>query len=163
MKVVEIRRPEELENLRPAWAALLRESPSNTIFLTWEWLTAWWSAYGKESDLRIWAAFDESGALCGLAPFREHKVRRGSQTARVLSFVGDGSNDSDYLDFAIAPAHEGQVIEAFSCRWVEELKRGTVLQVNEIPASSPNLSWLKTLTEGSGAVWKAVETPCSTV
>ena len=162
MKVVEIGRLEELESLRPAWDGLLSNSASNTIFLTWEWIKPWWSAYGKDSQLRVWAAFDDEGILRGIAPLREHVATRYRQPARVLSFVGDGSNDSDYLDFVIAAGFEDQVMEAFGRQFAEEWNRGVVLQVNEIPVSSPNLPLLRTLAYQQGARWKNVETPCST-
>jgi len=41
MKIGEIRQEAGLDELRPAWDTLLRDSASNTIFLSWEWLTAW--------------------------------------------------------------------------------------------------------------------------
>src|SRR5262245_34521390 len=130
MKVVEIQRAEELQELRPAWDTLLRQSASNSIFLTWEWVTAWWSAYGKGCGLRVWAAFDDDGILRGLAPLRQHTKKRYGQTAAVLSFIGDGTNDADYLDFVIAATYEDRVMQAFSRRWVEELNRGTVFELN---------------------------------
>ena len=46
MRVVQMQSEADLRALKPAWDALLRESAANTIFLTWEWVTAWWSVYG---------------------------------------------------------------------------------------------------------------------
>ncbi len=46
MKVVEIREESEFAQLRSGWEGLLRDSGSNTIFLSWEWARAWWGAYG---------------------------------------------------------------------------------------------------------------------
>jgi len=163
MKVVEIRRPEELRELRPAWDSLVCASASRSIFLTWEWMTAWWSAYGGESRLRVWAAFDDDRILRGIAPLRERTVKRFGQAVTVLSFIGDGSNDSDYLDLVIAATYEEPVIEAFGRKWSEEWSRGAVLEINEIPSGSPNLPLLMKLAEREGATWKATETPCSTV
>ena len=102
MRVQEIRQPAELQPLRQAWDTLLRESASGNIFLSWEWVTAWWSAYGVPGELRVLAAFDENNVLRGVAPMRSRTERRYGQTVPVLAFLGDGSNDSDYLDFMVA-------------------------------------------------------------
>src|SRR5579871_10701 len=106
MKVVEIRSEEAWQELKPAWEMLLRDSASNTIFLTWEWCTAWWQAYGKSRELRMLAAYDENQALRGVAPLCRQTQRKYGQSIPALSFVGDGSNDSDYLDFIIASGYE---------------------------------------------------------
>src|ERR1035437_3386497 len=119
MKVIGIRDEAGLEGLKPAWNALLRESASNTIFLTWEWAAAWWLAYGTSGELRILAAFDQDGVLRGIAPMRSQIQRRYGQSVAAISFIGDGSNDSDYLDFIIAPGYEEAVMKAFCDYWAD--------------------------------------------
>ena len=57
MRIVELREEAALANLRTEWDALLALSASRTIFLTWEWLSAWWRAYGTPGDLRILLAW----------------------------------------------------------------------------------------------------------
>src|SRR6185295_15323115 len=37
-----------LEEIAPAWRELLHASSSETLFLTPEWMSAWWSASGHE-------------------------------------------------------------------------------------------------------------------
>ena len=163
MKVVEIRQEAELLRLRSAWERLLGECASNTIFLTWEWITAWWSVYGKAGELRVLAAFDENDVLRGIAPLRSREVRRYGQSVPALSFVGDGSNDSDYLDFIVTAGHEEKVLEVFQRHWLKDLGKGAVMLLNEIPANSPNLPCFKRLAEAQGALWKEAEVACGTV
>jgi len=163
MRVVAISREGELGALRRDWDALVESSASRNTFLTWEWITAWWSAYGQPGELRILAAFDEQGALRGLAPLRARNVRRYGQTVPALQFIGDGSNDSDYLDFIIANGYEAEVMEAFQTHWAEELKRGTVMVMNEVPETSPNPAFLKKLAEPHGMLWTESEVACATV
>lgn len=162
MKVIEIRSEARLQDLKSSWDTLLRECPSYTIFLTWEWVSSWWSSYGVPGELAIIAAFDESGALRGLAPLRRRRARRFGHTVPVLSFIGDGSYDSDYLDFIVAPGCEEEVMESFRARLTEELNRGTVLMLNEIPEGSPNMPWLAQLA-GPGRIWIESQVPCGTV
>ena len=61
MKLREIRDEAELRGLRPAWEALLEEATTHSIFATWEWTAAWWSAYGESNAMRILAVEDERG------------------------------------------------------------------------------------------------------
>src|SRR5690242_7838695 len=102
IRVVEIQSEEGLRELKGSWSELLRHCASDTVFLTWEWLTSWWSAYGIPGELRILAAFDEGDVLRGLAPLRCGTLQRYHQSAPALTLMGDGSNDSDYLDFIVA-------------------------------------------------------------
>src|SRR3954453_4504437 len=101
MKVVEIRAEDEMKRLLPAWRELVSQSAADTIFLTAEWASAWWAAYGETGQLRILAALDDDNQLRGIAPLRARTDRRYGQTVPTLRFVGDGSFDSDYLDFII--------------------------------------------------------------
>jgi peptidoglycan/xylan/chitin deacetylase (PgdA/CDA1 family)/CelD/BcsL family acetyltransferase involved in cellulose biosynthesis len=167
MKLVEVRREAELDQLRGEWNRLVCQSGSRTIFLTWEWITAWWSAYGSPGDLRILALFDDGGVLRGIAPLRRQSVRRYGQTVQALSFVGDGSigsdlNDSDYLDFIAEPGFEKDVIEAVGKHCAEEFRSGVAL-LNEIPETSPNLEHLQELARSQRMGWTESDVPCATV
>jgi CelD/BcsL family acetyltransferase involved in cellulose biosynthesis/peptidoglycan/xylan/chitin deacetylase (PgdA/CDA1 family) len=163
MKVVEIREEGELQSLRDRWQKLVCDSAANTIFLSWEWVTAWWSAYGKTGELRILSAFDENGVLRGIAPLRSQTVHRYGQAFPALSFIGDGSNDSDYMDLIVAAGYEEPVMAAFAQYWAEDVRRGMMLLLNQIPVTSPNLALLKTAADQQGLLWTETETPCATV
>lgn len=162
MKVVEVGE-ENFETLQPEWERLLRDSGSNTIFLSWEWIAAWWASYGTPGSLRILAAFDEGNVLRGIAPLRLQQMRRCGQLAPALSFIGDGSNDSDYLDFIIARGCEGEVMKSFFTHLAPELKRGTVLLLNDMPESSSNLHFLREEAERRRIDWTESEIACATV
>jgi CelD/BcsL family acetyltransferase involved in cellulose biosynthesis/peptidoglycan/xylan/chitin deacetylase (PgdA/CDA1 family) len=163
MKVVELRQETDLQVLAADWERLLRASASNTIFLTWEWVAAWWSAYGAPGELRILAAYDDLGTLCGIAPLRAQAQQRYGQKVSTLTFIGAGSNDSDYLDFIVAPGYEEQMMECFCAHLATELDRGTVLELNEIPASSPNLPFLLRVAESERLLWMESDIPCGTI
>ena len=47
MKIKIIKSPEELGSLGQEWNALLKDSANNVIYLTHEWIMAWWSSFGK--------------------------------------------------------------------------------------------------------------------
>lgn len=163
MKLVEIRDEADWNRLETEWNELLGGSASSTIFLTWEWLRSWWSAYGRSGGLCILAAYDDAGVLRGIAPLRRNTARRYRQTVPSIAFVGDGSNDSDYLDFIAAAGWEAPVLEAFRGHLEEELKRGAVLLLNEIPETSLNLSLVRKLAESQSRIFTEKEVPCGTV
>jgi peptidoglycan/xylan/chitin deacetylase (PgdA/CDA1 family) len=163
MKVVEIRREAEFQQLRSAWDQVLKTSASASIFVTWEWASAWWSSYGAPGQLRILLAYDDDGVLRGIAPLRSKTLTKYWQTAPALAFIGDGSNDSDYLDFVISSGYEKEVLQAFWDHWSEDFAQGTILQLNEIPEASPNLTQIQSLIGSKELLVSDTEVPCATV
>lgn len=163
MKVVELRREVEFDNLRNGWQTLLQDSGSNTVFLTWEWASAWWSSYGTPGQLRILAALDSNDILRGIAPLRRHTRRRYGQSVSALSFVGAGSNDSEYLDFIVARGYEKEVVEAFCLHLTSELTRGTVLLFDDVPESSPNLLFLREQAAHQEMIWSESDLACAII
>jgi CelD/BcsL family acetyltransferase involved in cellulose biosynthesis/peptidoglycan/xylan/chitin deacetylase (PgdA/CDA1 family) len=163
MRVVEIREEAAFQALLPAWTELLRQSASNTIFLTPEWVAAWWAAYGTPGELRVLAVYDDGGELRGIAPLRSTAVHRYGQTIDAFQFIGYASSycDSDYLDFVVAPGYEQPVLAAFLSHVAEPLGHGSILLLNEIPETSPNLATLHELARGMVTV--ETDVPCATV
>lgn len=163
MKIVELQQESGLDALRLEWNGVLAESVSKNIFLTWEWITAWWSAYGADGELNILLAYDDAGVLRGIAPLRRRTNKRFGQTVPELSFIGDGSNDTDYLDFIVAAGWEESVSAAFRERLAAEMESGTVLLLNEIPATSPNLNLLRDLAGAKDILFAESEVSAGTV
>src|SRR2546423_13285943 len=163
MKIVEIRAESDFNKLGPDWDALLTRSASDTIFLTWEWMSAWWDAYGTQGNLQILLAIDGQNRLRGIAPLQRQTVRRYGQTFPLLTFIGDGSADSDYLDFIIGRGDEAPVMEAFNSYLQAELSRGMLLQFNEVPDSSSTLAYLRGLGQRHGLIWSESDVSCATV
>ena len=70
-----------------AWTRLLEQSPTNVVFLTWQWQRAWWETCGAGQLLLV--AAERDGRVIALAPF--YCFESG------LYLVGSG--ESDYQDF----------------------------------------------------------------
>lgn len=162
MRIVEVRSKADLAGLETHWQRLLAVSASDTIFLTWEWTTAWWTAYGAQDGLYILLAFDDDNVLRGIAPLHRRNVQRYGRNYPALGFIGDSSADSDYLDFIIQAGYEAEVIEAFWNHLDSELTRGTLLLLDEIPASSPNLEHLRGIGQRGGMLWSESDVACGT-
>ena len=92
MKVEPLAGFEALDELR--WNALLDRARYPSLFLTWQWQTAWGRAFLGERPLQILQVSDDAGALVGLLPLYE-------ESPGVRRLIG-GVDVSDYLDL-IAP------------------------------------------------------------
>ncbi|HSQ61196.1 MAG TPA: GNAT family N-acetyltransferase [Acidobacteriota bacterium] len=130
--------PEEaFASLGDAWRELLASSASDTIFLTPEWMEAWWRSCGEGRRGAVVTA-RRGGALVALAPLQVVPERwRGAWTFRTLRFLSDGTYDADYLDLVAAPDTAAEVAPEL---WAW-LRRGSPLRFdlarwNEIPAAS---------------------------
>jgi peptidoglycan/xylan/chitin deacetylase (PgdA/CDA1 family)/CelD/BcsL family acetyltransferase involved in cellulose biosynthesis len=156
VRIERISTDKEFGALEREWNLLVQRSPAETVFLTWEWLSSWWSAYGSGKELFVLLARDATGECQGIAPLYLDRSRR----TRLLKFIGDGTYDSDYLDFIFARGHGASVLEAF----LEYLKRSNrdwdALQLNEIPESSPTLELLRGLRERTRWLFSQEEVPC---
>ncbi|MFQ6015808.1 MAG: hypothetical protein ACE5NP_10235, partial [Anaerolineae bacterium] len=79
------------DTLHQQWNSLLTQSPSPTIFLTWQWQNNWWKHFGTPDGLRLLTVQDEKGQLVGIAPFYAHLSFAGKE---VWQLVG-GTEVSD--------------------------------------------------------------------
>jgi peptidoglycan/xylan/chitin deacetylase (PgdA/CDA1 family)/CelD/BcsL family acetyltransferase involved in cellulose biosynthesis len=147
----------EWASLRQEWDMLVQSSAGDTIFLTWEWLASWWSAYNEHKRLFILVARDESGELRGVAPLYSERF---GKIGRRLRFIGDGTHDSDYLDFIIARGHETVVLAGFFDQLKQLDEDWEALQLNEIPCTSPNLPLLRDLKKHDGWFLREENVPC---
>ncbi len=129
---------ESMESLRPAWDKLLAEVPTSSTFSTWEWLSAWWRAFGTGQQLRFVAFFDAREELSGIAALAltHHSIVRG-WSLRLLRLMGDGSGDSDNLDVIARPGFEDAVAEAF-LQYLESCRSSwDFCALNTLPSYSP--------------------------
>jgi peptidoglycan/xylan/chitin deacetylase (PgdA/CDA1 family)/CelD/BcsL family acetyltransferase involved in cellulose biosynthesis len=112
VKVVRHQSWDELEALGAKWNLLLAASASDTVFLTWEWASAWWNSYAAGRSLYVLTAWNDD-VLVGVAPFYVDSVRRWGVKWNCLRLIGDGSSDSDYLDCFTQRGREQEVVSAF--------------------------------------------------
>lgn len=130
-----------------AWERLRREAPTETPFLTPDWLEAWSRHLGPAGP-PVLLAVVEGAELRGLAPL--HRTRIGATGLTALRPLGLGV--SDYLDLLLSPAPEerraglGQVMEALETR----LTAWDLLDLPNLPADSPTIDALTSLTGDRG-------------
>jgi len=134
----------ELEAHVPAWIRLLQSNSRPSVFMTPEWLSSWWHAFGAKKELRALIFTDDREQTVGIAPFYSEHQRFLGLPLRVLRFVGAGSGDSDALDFIVAPGYEQACAQAF-LRWLTLEQAFDICALETLPhysAVAQNLSSL---------------------
>lgn len=146
--------------LAPAWGELLGASAADTPFLTPAWLEAWWSAYGAGREPFLVVA-RRGRDLAGIFPLQLLEERwRGRLPLRALRLLGDGTHDSDYLDFVVARGEEEDVVPAF-WSWLRRAgPRYEVALWNEIPATSPSGAIVRRLAAAEGSLLEEDRVGC---
>jgi CelD/BcsL family acetyltransferase involved in cellulose biosynthesis len=92
MRTEIIETEEGFNKLKAGWDDLLGRSGLNVVFLTYEWLSAWWEDYGRGQRLFI-VTVKEGAEIMAIAPFMITSQKK-------LQFIGH--DISDYLDLIIA-------------------------------------------------------------
>jgi CelD/BcsL family acetyltransferase involved in cellulose biosynthesis len=98
-----------LTALRPQWNELLRASAADGVFLTWEWLHAWWTHLHGAAAMKM-VAVREGDALIAIAPLM---ITAGAVPGfSRCEFLGTGHAGSDYLDVIVRIGHETEALRA---------------------------------------------------
>jgi CelD/BcsL family acetyltransferase involved in cellulose biosynthesis len=151
--------------LQSRWNKILALSAGDTIFQTWEWLSAWWKHFGGERDsLLLFTVKDAHGDPFAIVPLYISTVRfRWHLSLRCIRFLGDGSEDSDYLDFISVKGREKEALTAIFDHLLACENTWEVMLLSEIPENSPTLEILPSLGEKAGMCVQKEEILCASV
>jgi len=111
---------EELAPYADRWKELVPLSPGNSIFLTWEWLSAWNTHVAQGVPLYIIAVFDERGIPVAFLPLYQssfHLLKCIRYTC--LRPMGDCHCGAEYPDIIAAPARMTEVVTCIQ-DWLEK-------------------------------------------
>ncbi|MDB6138836.1 MAG: hypothetical protein JWO94_1908 [Verrucomicrobiaceae bacterium] len=128
--------------LQPEWDRLLARSAVRTPFLTWDWVSTWWSVSKDTAQLCVGVARDHAGNLQALAPLCICRADTGlRRVLRHLTFLGGiGNIVSEGLDF-IVPAGQEQVLTLLLCQVFARCRLPwDVIDLPVLYAESPNLA-----------------------
>src|SRR4051812_9825546 len=98
--------PAEFDGLRDAWNGLFIESNAQSPFLFWEWVHAWWKAFGGVDEPLV-LLIHRDKRLVGVAPLYVFRAHAGTRRLRIM-----GDPLADYLDVIAAPGEERAVAES---------------------------------------------------
>jgi peptidoglycan/xylan/chitin deacetylase (PgdA/CDA1 family)/CelD/BcsL family acetyltransferase involved in cellulose biosynthesis len=133
---------DKLELLQPEWNRVLASSGTDTFFLTWEWISAWWKNYGNKRLLFTLTARDQN-KLVAVAPFYLDSVHRLGANWNCLKLIGDGSGDSDYQDIFAEAGREKEAVSAFVDFLQEHRTEWDTLEFESTPEKSTCLGALR--------------------
>jgi CelD/BcsL family acetyltransferase involved in cellulose biosynthesis/peptidoglycan/xylan/chitin deacetylase (PgdA/CDA1 family) len=153
---------EDIQELSAAWNALLAQSASDTLFLTWEWTEAWWKNYGAGRSLFVLSAWN-GDTLEGLAPLYLDPQSHWGRRWNCLRLIGDGSGDSDYLDCVARRGSEPEVMAAFVEFLEEHRSRWDFLEFHGTPETSPCLAALRNASREKSWKLSSEPIPCATL
>lgn len=122
------------------WNALAAGSALPSVFLSWQWQTAWVRAFLGSRALQLLAVSEDSGALVGLLPLYEEAA------GPLLRIVG-GVDVSDYLDLISPAGREGEIWGALL---EHRAARAGEWDLHGIRAASPTLALLPALAPAHG-------------
>jgi len=162
MKIVAYERWREVEQLQEQWNPLLQRSASDTYFLTWEWLSSWWHAYGAGREPLVLGAW-EGDRLVGLAPLYVERVRKMGASWKIARLMGDGSNDSDYLDFFAEAGREAEFAAAVIEHLASRRDAWDLLELHGPRTMSPFAMAFSDSASKNGWRFETQDVPCLTL
>lgn len=142
MRVAVLRSWEALDDLGAEWNELLSASRADTVFLTWEWLSAWRRAIEGMVEPFVVSVRTEDGRLVGLGPFYRCSLvlRGGLVRYRCLRTLGDYPTGAEYPDWIVHREFETEAARTIASTLAEATRAGHW-----------DLLWLPHLSGWSGA------------
>jgi CelD/BcsL family acetyltransferase involved in cellulose biosynthesis len=146
---------QDLDQLEGSWNTLLEESASNSLMLTWEWLTSWWDVFGQGRELYVLVVRDGK-QIIGIAPLLVRAVQHyGVLPYRRLEFLASGEDEADeicseYMDFIIRSGSECEVLSAVFEYLLKDEQSWDEMLLSDISERSPNLPLLEKLCDAYG-------------
>ncbi|MBI5957366.1 MAG: GNAT family N-acetyltransferase [Chloroflexi bacterium] len=128
------------------WSELLAESDANQIFLTCEWLSAWWDVFQPGPLCVLVLRDSDTGRWMGIAPWFIQTDQSGQ---RVIYTVGC-EDVTDYLDIVIRRGSEDQVLADLADWLADHADEFDRAELCNIPEGSPVLAKLPALIEPVG-------------
>ena len=125
------------------WRQLEAQARPNP-FLTFDWMAAWWRAFGEGHEPYVVLVEDPDGTTVGILPlWRSVKRARTGGTVATLRFMGDPG--SDRLGIVSSRGHEREVVSTAVTFLRQQTRDWHVLRLRNLDAGSVDL---ETLEEG---------------
>ena len=139
---------EEFEALHDQWDQLLKGRAKKTVFLTWEWLTAWWKHYRENRELWLITAW-AGDELVGAAPLMKTTMWKNGLRFRLLHSLG--SPNCDESDF-LTSVGDLEIVKALCDYLFEHHLQWDALELNEFDSASSVCRYIQDYFNRAGCV-----------
>jgi CelD/BcsL family acetyltransferase involved in cellulose biosynthesis len=143
--------------LEDGWNRLLDEAADANTFMSHAWLESWWTAYRPAATLCILLAVRE-GTVCGIAPMMLCRGRRAGRLLRCLRFIGDGTSETDHMNFVVKAGERREALAAL-LNAIDGLS-WDVAHFSQMPKESDNTRQLLEFASSKGWLIGSSEVPC---
>jgi hypothetical protein len=130
--------------LAPVWDSLLEQSPSQSRFLHWDWMSLWWAEHRDKFELTVGVVRNLWHQPVAIAPLVIGYEESGTNPLkRHIELMGRTDDiASQTLDFII-PRGQEAVLAPILCRVFSVLRsRWDVTRLHRIPDESPNMPYI---------------------
>lgn len=152
-----IREESGFAELERNWDLLAGRAVDANTFLTHQWLYTWWIAYRPKADLRIVVA-EREGRLSGIAPMMLTREGGLSRAVRRLRFVGDGTSETDHMNFIVDAEDREGILDAL-LNGIEDLP-WQLAHFSQMPERSENTQQLLRRAQAKGWLTDTWAVPC---
>jgi CelD/BcsL family acetyltransferase involved in cellulose biosynthesis len=143
----------DFENYHQEWEKLLDGLPSDSPFLTYEWLSTWWNHFHQDKKL-MGLVFKDESHLAGIIPLMLYRETIKFYPLRKISFVGRGHSDRADL---IIGKDKGKVIDALVEFFAEDFRNWDVIHLEQIPEQSGSIGMLRHCAQKRGLLFECWE------
>jgi CelD/BcsL family acetyltransferase involved in cellulose biosynthesis len=146
------------------WDAVLAAAARPNVFLTRDWVTSWWAAFGHGAEAWLLRVAGPAGETLGLAPlYLGRSPGMVRLPIRRLGIMGDHSVGSEYLGLVARAGHEQAVGQAVAAHLAAEGVRWDLADLSGLVEGDPAASALEApLRDGAGRR-RTQRQACSTV
>lgn len=143
----------DFESYQEDWKNLLDGLPSDSPFLTFEWLSTWWKHFHQDKKL-MGMVFKDETQTTGIIPFMSYRETMKFYPLRKISFVGRGNSDRADL---IIGKDKGKVVDALIEFFAEDFRNWDVIHLEQIPEKSDSLGMLRYCARKRGLLFECWE------
>lgn len=143
----------DFESYQGDWENLLDGLPSDSPFLTFEWLSTWWKHFQKNKKL-MGMVFKDGTQPMGIIPFMAYHETVKFYPLRKISFVGRGNSDRADL---IIGKDKGKVVDALMEFFAEDFRNWDVIHLEQIPEKSDSIGMLRHCARKRGLLFECWE------
>lgn len=157
MRVEIVSEPAAFSALGACWAKLLANAEGPNSFMSPAWHLSWWEAYAPPARLQVITTYI-GDTLVGVAPMMLASERRLGIPIKCLRFIGDGTFETDHMNFIlrqdVAVAVRDAIFDTLgTLHW-------DVAVFSNIPENSPTIGAVESWARAQSMPFDKITTAC---